>query len=120
MPDIDILASDVARVRTVSIQVKTKTAGTWQTSTTRGRRRKKKVDETDFWVFVDIGKRADRRPHYFVVPRWWIEHSIYTRHKAYLDRRGGQRTRSPDSTHHAIPASVVREWQERWDVLGIF
>lgn len=120
MPDIDIFASDVARDRTVSIQVKTKTAGTWQTSTKRGRERKENVDETDFWVFVDIGKNPDRRPDYFVVPRWWIENSIFTRHKAYLDRADGQRVRSPDSTHHAIPASVVREWQERWDVLGIF
>lgn len=66
MPDLDILAGDVARDQTVSIQVKTKTAGTWQTSTKRGRRRKKKVDETDFWVFVDIGKNPNRRPDYFV------------------------------------------------------
>lgn len=47
-------------------------------------------------------------------------HSIYTRHKAYLDSRGGKRARTPESKHHAIPMSVIEEWRERWDVLPIF
>jgi hypothetical protein len=33
MKGIDLLASDVEHERIISIQVKTKTAGTWQTST---------------------------------------------------------------------------------------
>lgn len=119
MPEIDILASDVARTRTVAIQVKTKTAGTWQTSIERGQRRRRKDNETDYWIFVDIGKDPEARPDYFIVPRWWIENSIHTRHKAYLDSRGGQRARTPESKHHAIPVSVIEEWRERWDVLGI-
>lgn len=119
MPDIDILASDIARARTVAIQVKTNTAGTWQTSTKRGRRRKKDPDETDFWVFVDLGKDPDARPDYFITPRWWIENSIHTRHRAYLARHGGRRARSSESTHHAIPVTVIEEWRERWDILGI-
>ena len=120
MPEIDILASDVARTRTVSIQVKTKTAGAWQTSVKRGRRRRKSPDETDFWVFVDLGKDSEPRPDYFITPRWWIENSIYRRHRAYLARHGGHRARSPESTHHAIPVDAIEEWRERWDVLRIF
>ena len=120
MPDIDVLASSVDRSRTVAIQVKTKTAGTWHTSFHRGHRRRKVEDETDFWVFVDVGKNPDLPPEFFVVPAWWMENSIYARHKAYLKRHGGQRPRNPDSAHHGIPKSVVKEWRNRWDLLGIF
>jgi hypothetical protein len=119
-PEIDILASDQNRTRTVAIQVKTKTAGAWQTSIKRGRRRKVDPDESGFWVFVDIGKDPDARPDFFIAPRWWIENSIYKRHRAYLARHGGQRARTPASKHHAIPPNVVEEWRERWDVLNIF
>jgi hypothetical protein len=120
MPDIDILASDVSRARTVSIQVKTKTTGTWQTSTRRGRPREENPYETEFWIFVDVGRNPEIRPHYFVVPSWWIENSIHVEHQAYIARHSGQRARSPQSTHHAVPLSRVEQWRERWDVLGIF
>lgn len=120
MPAIDILASDVVRTRTVSLQVKTKTTGTWHTTTNRGRPRDEDPDETEFWVFVDIGRDADARPDYFVVPEWWVENSIHVEHEAYLARHGGQRARNPDSTHHAVPASRIEQWRERWDLLGIF
>ncbi|WP_207548994.1 hypothetical protein, partial [Mycobacteroides chelonae] len=40
MHDIDLLASDANHDRVISIQVKTKTAGTWQTSTKRGKKRR--------------------------------------------------------------------------------
>jgi len=36
MHDIDLLASDASHDRIISIQVKTKTSGTWQTTTTKG------------------------------------------------------------------------------------
>lgn len=39
MPKIDIVASNVGRTREVSIQVKTRRSGTWQTSTEEGRTR---------------------------------------------------------------------------------
>jgi hypothetical protein len=120
MPDIDILASDVARTRTVSIQVKTKTTGTWHTTTRRGRPREADPDEAGFWIFVDIGRDPEARPDYFVVPAWWVENSIHVVHAAYLSRHGGQRARNPESTHHAIPVSRLEEWRERWDILGIF
>jgi hypothetical protein len=120
MPDIDILASDVQRTRTVSIQVKTKTAGTWHTSIRRGRPREEEPDEAEFWIFVDIGKDPEARPAFFIVPAWWIENSIHQEHEAYLGRHGGKRARSPESTHHAIAAPRLEAWRERWDLLGIF
>ena len=120
MPAIDILASDVDRSRTVSIQVKTKTAGTWHTSIRRGRPREEEPDATEFWVFVDIGRDPDTRPSFYIVPAWWVENSIHVEHAAYLARHGGTRARNPDSTHHAVPASRLEQWRERWDVLGIF
>lgn len=120
MPDVDILASDVERTRTVSIQVKTKTAGTWHTSIRRGRSREEKQDETEFWIFVDIGRDPESRPTFFVVPAWWMENSIYQEHQAYLDRHGGERAHNPESKHHAVPASRLAQWRERWDLLNIF
>jgi hypothetical protein len=118
-PAIAILASDVSRTRTVSIHVKTKTTGTWQTTIRHGRPRDEDPNETKFWVFVDIGRDPDARPDYFVVPAWWIENSIHAVHEAYLREHGGQRARYPDSTHHAVPASRIEEWRERWELLGI-
>jgi hypothetical protein len=120
MPEIDILASDVQRTRTVSIQVKTKTTGTWHTSIQRGRPREEEPDETNFWIFVDIGKDPEARPSFFIVPGWWIENSIHVEHAAYLARHGGERARSAASTHHAIAVSRLKGWRERWDLLGIF
>lgn len=120
MPDIDILASDVERTRTVAIQVKTKTSGTWHTTIHRGRPRGEDPDETQFWVFVDLGRDQGVPPEFFVAPAWWIENSIHEEHKAYLARHGGRRAKNPDSTHHAITQKVVEPWRDRWDILGIF
>ena len=71
-----------------------------------------------FWVFVDLGS-MDAHPRYWVVPDWWLKNDIYTAHRAYLRKHGGQRARNPDSTHHAIDESRLREWQGRWEILGI-
>ena len=120
MPEIDILASDVQRARTVAIQVKTKTAGTWQTTTRRGRPREEEPDTIEFWAFVDIGKDPDARPSFYVVPAWWMENSIHVEHQAYLARHGGTRARNPDSKHHAVAANRLEQWRERWDILEIF
>lgn len=117
---IVILACDIDRTREVSIHVKTKTAGTWQTTIRRGRRRDEDPNETEFWIFVDIGRDPEVRPDYFVAPAWWIENSIHVVHESYLAAHGGQRARNPDSTHHAIPVARIEQWRERWDLLRIF
>jgi Holliday junction resolvase-like predicted endonuclease len=116
MHDIDLLASDTGHDRIISIQVKTKTSGTWQTSTTRGKKRKAPEIETKYWVLVDLGKEY---PEFYVIPKWWMENDIHRAHSKYLAEFGGHRAKNDASTHHAIPVARVTEWKDRWDELGI-
>ena len=116
MPGIDIIASDVTHERKITIQVKSKTSGDWQTSIKRGRAWAEDPGDGRYWVLVDLGPD---RPRYFVVPAWWIENDIYIAHQDYLARHGGERAVNPDSTHHRITTKRVAVWEDRWDVLGI-
>lgn len=120
MPNIDVLASNAEHTRTVAIQVKTKTARDWQTSTTRGAARGEDSADERFWVLVDIGKTPAQPPRYFIVPEWWVQNDIHERHAEYLARQGGQRPRNPESKHFAIRPHFVEQWESRWEVLGIF
>jgi hypothetical protein len=119
MPRIDILASNAEQTRTVMIQVKTKRSGTWQASTRAGIPREAVPEEQRFWVFVDLRKNANEPPVYYIVHEWWIQNDIHEAHQAYLSRAGGTRTRNPESTHHAIPLSRIKDSKDRWDRLGI-
>lgn len=116
MPDIDVLASNGDQTRAVTIQVKTKTAGTWQTRTTRGMSRDPEDSPVRFWVLVDLRTEP---PGFYVIPEWWMQNDIFTAHQAYIGRHGGKRKTSTDSTHHAIQERRVQEWRDRWDLLGI-
>lgn len=116
MKGIDLLASDVEHDRVISIQVKTKTAGTWQTSIKFGVEQGEPADVSKFWILVDLGPTD---PDYYVVPAWWMQNDIYTAHQKYLDEHGGKRAKTDTSTHHAIPLKRVEQWKARWDVLGI-
>ena len=119
MPRIDLLASNAEQTRTVMIQVKTKRSGTWQASTRAGLPREAVPEELRFWVLVDLRKNPAEPPVYYIVQEWWIQNDIHQAHQAYLKRHGGTRSRSPESTHHAIPRSRIKEWEGRWDQLGI-
>jgi len=119
MPNIDILASDVEQARTVAIQVKCKTSGTWHTSTLRGELREEDADETRFWVLVDIGRDIDVPPGYWIVPEWWMLNHIHVRYHERIAVHGGARLRNPDSKHFAIIPRNVEQWRNRWDLLGI-
>ena len=120
MPKIDLIACNQDQSRTIHIQVKTKRGGrTWHSSIVGSKPMNPPADETNFWVFVDLGD-LDASPRYWVVPDWWIRDNIYRTHKTYLDSHGGKRARNPDSTHHSINESRLEEWQEQWDILGIF
>jgi hypothetical protein len=119
-PLIAVFATDQHQERKVFIQVKTRQAGTWQTSTKYGQPREEpKPPERRFWVFVDLLK-AGASPAYFIVPEWWIQNDIHVAHQAYLGRHGGVRARTATSTHHAIGPSRLEEWRDAWDILGIF
>ncbi|MBI4314430.1 MAG: hypothetical protein HY679_00720, partial [Chloroflexi bacterium] len=123
MPKVDLMACNQDQSRTVHIQVKTRSAGrAWQGSIRAGKRMKSPatpLDETVFWVLVDLGD-VDTPPRYWVVPDWWIRNDIYRAHKAYLGKHGGKRARNPKATHHAIDERRLKDWQGRWDILGIF
>ena len=119
MPHIDILASNLDRSRTVHLQVKTRRAGTWQTSIDEGKPRRRKENEDHFWVFVDLHEPPEP-PGYYVVPLWWIQRSIYREHHAYLARKGGVRAVNPSSKHHGITESRILKWKDRWNLLGLF
>lgn len=119
MPRIDVLASNLDISRTVRLQVKTRKAGSWQTSIDEGRRCRRTQNNTEFWVFVDLVDPPSS-PDYYVVPAWWIRRNIFQAHQAYLARHGGVRAVSPSSKHHSITLGRIRQWEDRWDLLGIF
>jgi len=118
MKGIDLLASDVTHNRKIDIQVKTKTGGAWQTTTNHARACAKPQDEGKFWILVDLHKDG-REPDYYIVPKWWMENDIHTVHHEYLAKHGGQRAKNKASTHHSIPLARVKQWKDRWDILGI-
>jgi hypothetical protein len=80
MPKIDLMACNQDQSRTGYIQVKTKRGGRSWHSTIIGSGPMKQptipMDETDFWVFVELGE-LDETPRYWVVPDWWIRNDIY-------------------------------------------
>jgi predicted DNA-binding protein len=117
MQRIDMLAANTAQTRTVSIQVKTRRAGTWQTNIV-DELRPEAESRTHFWVFVDLG--ASSGPEYYIVPESWIEKDILDTHDTYLSRHQGRRAKNPQSRHHSIQLGRIAQWQDRWDLLGIF
>jgi hypothetical protein len=118
MRGIDLLASDAQHHRKVSIQVKTRRAGSWHANIARDAHpRAEDPTEEKFWVFVDL---EPEQPEYYVAPAWWVENDIYEHHAAYLDKHGGRRAVNNESQHHAIPLKRLTAWRDRWDVVSIF
>lgn len=121
MPGIDILASNVDHSRLVTIQVKTKSRGTWQTNSLKATPEKRVADAlgTRFWVMVGLPP-PPAVPAFFIMPEEWILDDIHERGSAYrarwLEEQGSERP----SFHHAIAVNRIEEWRDRWDVLGIF
>jgi hypothetical protein len=67
-------------------------------------------------VFVDLGGA----PRYWIVPDRWIRNDIHEAHQQYLNKHGGHRAENHSSKHHAIDESRLENWQNKWDILGIF
>lgn len=119
-PRIEILATNTEQSRSVTIQVKTMTTHAWQVSIKRGRKREQPTEEdTHFWIFVEL-KQPPAQPEFYVVPEWWIENDIHIAHEEYLAEHGGERPKTQESTHHAIPPWRVAQWRDRWDLLHLF
>jgi hypothetical protein len=118
MPGIDILASDLADTRRISIQVKEKSSGSWHARFPKDAAEcSEDPAETSFWVFVDLG---GEHPAYFIAPRWWVRNDIWQDHTAYLSRFEKEHGHPRESTHHGIRTRRVERWRDSWDVLGIF
>lgn len=118
MPDIDIQASNTSRTRTVSIQVKTRTKGSWHSDIRKGDRMDENPADETFWIFVDL-KKVPEPPEYYIVRDSWMRNNIYERHQEILRSHGGTRLNNPKSTHHAINLNRIEQWKGRWDLLGI-
>lgn len=119
MPDIDLQTTNSSRTRTVSIQVKTRTKGSWHSDIRKARLAQDGPKDGNFWIFVDL-RKVPEPPEYFVVPDSWMRNDIYERHQRVIASHGGRRLRNPSSTHHAINLRRVEQWRDRWDLLGIF
>lgn len=118
MPEIDVMASNTERTRTVSIQVKTCRAGDWQPSIDEGKKGGPFHDETRFWIFARLAS-DNKPPEYFIVPEGWIRNNIFEIHQSYIAKHGGTRPINPKAKHHSISSKRIQEWKDRWDLLKV-
>jgi hypothetical protein len=116
---VEIVASDAEQTRTVTLRVKTKTTGDWQSTGVLGEKRTEDLDESRYWVLVDIGTDPSTPTSYFIVPEWWILNYIHKEFQANLARHGGRRPRNPESTHCAIRPHDMERWRDDWQALGV-
>jgi hypothetical protein len=78
------------------------------------------AEKTRFWVFVDLkaidlGKDA---PHFYIVPAVRIESHIHKHFHAHLKKLGLTREQR-HSRHTSIAEDEIRDWRNRWDLLGL-
>ena len=114
---VRVAATNAQETRRITLRVKYRTSGDWQTSTSEGAPRTEPAVVDEYWVLVDF---SDDQPTYYVLPAWWIANDIHVRHQKYLDDHGGHRRDNDDSTHHRIETHRVIRWEQAWDQLGIF
>jgi hypothetical protein len=119
--DTSTRSKNALRVRlpqggSVHVYVKTRSTGTWQTDVRKGTPTPESPDSDRFWLFVDL---TETPAAFYVAPEWWVENDIHETYQADLARFGGNRPKSPGSTHHGIPEARISRWRERWDLLGL-
>ena len=112
--NIDIIATNANQTRTVMITVNTRRRGVWYASANDGKPSKKIPDETNFWIFVSIGKLTEL-PNYYIVPEWWGRNDIYNETKGFLLHKAKSNT----YMHHGINVNRIEQWKDRWDILGL-
>lgn len=108
-----VLAGRTPTGRSLTVVVKSKTSGSWQTTIAEGDPNRVRRDV--MWVFVDLG--AGGNPSYFVAPDRWVREDIRQNHSEYLKRHGGRRPQTVDSQHHSIQPERVALWRDRWDLI---
>jgi hypothetical protein len=112
-----IIANNKKLTHEISIIVKSRRKRIWHASIDDGRLCKEQEDESNYWVFVDL--TVPKSPDYFVIPDWWIRNNIYETHQAYLEDHGGRRPGNQNSKHSAVLSEHIKQWKNRWDILGI-
>ena len=116
-PRVDVVATSPDGRRTAHIQVKTKgpRSSMWQWDI------RKAVEETQaptdyFMVLVDL---VPSQPDYYIVPLRDVAIQCYEHRKVWLKERGGERPRTPGSTHLAIRQAWIEAGKDDWHVLGV-
>ena len=114
-----LLATNSNHTRTVELRIKARRKGSWHATTDDAKpaaRPPRSEDIKSYWVLVHFSDA----PRYWIVPDWWIRNDIHHAHQQYLQKHGGHRAENDDTNHHSIEERRLQQWQDRWDVLGIF
>ncbi len=101
------------------ITTRSKASGTWQTSIEYGKKCHEKIDEQEYWVFVDLETEPSIFYKFYIVPLWWIQNDIYTEHEKYINKHGGGRRDNDDSKHHSIKLKRIEKWHNKWELIGL-
>jgi len=111
---IDILATNAAASRSVTIQCKTSQSGNrWLLSV----KDEAFHSENHFYVFVAL-RGPEERPHYHVVPSAIVAKHIRNNHRRWLAAPGlhGQAHKdNPNRNFH----DRANEYREKWELLGL-
>ena len=112
---IDILATNQHGTRSITIQCKTNqtTARKWLLN----EKSEEFVSEDHFYVFVALGRPADR-PRFHVVPSRIVAERIRKGHRKWLDTPGKKGQKHQDSNLRQF-GDPQDEFLERWDLLGL-
>lgn len=98
------------------VRVKTRTSGTWQTSTTEGLIDPPHPPVPTWWAFVDLSVTPAR---IYIADDRAVRQNIWAHHGEYLQRHGDRRPISEHSTHHAISLARVECLSLGWAALGL-
>jgi len=112
---IDILATNSAASRSVTIQCKTNQLGqkVWILTD----KSETYAADNHFYVFVSLGDLANR-PSYHVVPSTIVAERITNSHRAWLSAPGSNGQQRTDSSMRKF-GDQKDEFLERWDLLGL-
>lgn len=106
---------DAPNGKTYKVTTRTKTSGTWQTSTNYAAPCTFNKNDSEFWVFIDLGREP---PVFYITPLSWIRNDIYQAYLDYLEKHGGHRAQNDESTHHAISVKRIADWKDGWAQMG--
>ena len=121
---IDVLASNTAGSRTVSIQVKTSSAEQRESFSRSWilQKKQERVSSVNlFYVFVDL-KLNNEKPDFYIVPSREVAKYVRRTHAAWLRKpsRTGKRHKDTDMRLFEIEDEVVAsKYLNRWGNLGL-